>query len=222
MLRIDEAHRGKTVRCPNCSERFVLPREEEEQGNEEAVTSYTTAKEQPPPIPPRLAPRRRVVDEDEDAPPRRRARDEEEPEEVEPLRRRRRDDEDDDAPRVRKRRRKKRRRIESSFAGLEWEKIALIALAGFWLLLTGAAFVFPPLAIGLFALGGLLATAARIWMIVAAFQEDSSTGCLVMFFPWYGFLNVEDRRPLLLFGVALLFIVTGVVVLVISHALGRL
>jgi hypothetical protein len=133
-----------------------------------------------------------------------------------PRRRARRVEDDEDHPRPRRR----RRRGGSFFADWGVGKILLTVAGGVWLLLLGGAFLFPPCAIVLIVLGFLMAVAARIWMIVAAFGEDAGTGCLVVALPWYGLWSLEDQRPLLLLGAGLLFVVSGIGVLFVDHLLG--
>jgi hypothetical protein len=185
------------VKCPNCEQKFVVPLEEQEQDDPGVVGSYAVT-EAPPaarPGPPPIPPRRRIRYED--------------------------DDRDDDVERPRPRRRvRRRRRQEPSewFGGWGWEKIALMVLAGVWLASVGVAFIVPPVALLIFAGGFVLLLCGRIWAIVAAFSEDSSTGCTVLLFPWYGLLNLEDRRPLLVMGVGVLFVLSGLGVAVVTGA----
>jgi hypothetical protein len=194
-LRVDDAHRGKTAKCPNCGQRFVIPEAHEDEANENVVSSYTMHEERTPPAPPprpAIRPRVRRVDDD--------------------------DDDDDDRPR--KRRRRRRRRRDSFFAEWDVGKILLIAGAGVWLLLVGLSFLVHEFALVLLGLGFLLIIAARIWMIVAAFSEDAGMGCLVIALPWYGLWSLEDRRPLMLLGVGFLFLLSGIGVAVVCSALG--
>ena len=87
-------------------------------------------------------------------------------------------------------------------------------------MLVGLSFLSPLFALALMVLGFVLIIAARIWMIVSAFGEDAGMGCLVIFLPWYGLWSLEDRRPLMLLGVGFLFLLSGIGVAVVMHALG--
>jgi phage FluMu protein Com len=193
MLRIADAHRGKTAKCPNCAQRFVVPEADEDEANEDVVGTYTTREERsaPTPPPPVLRPRVRYVD----------------------------DDEDDDRPR-RRRRRRRRGGGGSFFADWGVGKVLLTVAAGVWLMLIGLSFLQPAFAVILIGLGFLMVIAARIWMVVAAFSEDAGLGCLAIALPWYGLWAVEDRRPLILLAVGILFILSAVVVMVALHGLG--
>jgi predicted Zn finger-like uncharacterized protein len=211
---------------PAAPRRAPPPARREEEDEEESPPR--ARRRGPPPIPPPVP-----EDEEEDEErqriqerPRRR-RDEEDDDEDRPRARRpiRRDEEDDeDRPRPIRRRRKKRRRdsgLPDVLSQWNFDKILFVAVIGVGLLLVGLTLVFPPFVIGLFGMGFLMLSVGRIWAIVAAFGEDSTTGCLTIMFPWYGLLNLEDRRPIFLVGMGILYIVAGIAILTILNASGR-
>jgi hypothetical protein len=92
----------------------------------------------------------------------------------------------------------------------------LVGSVGVWLVLLGLALVHPGFAIGLLVGGVALVVIARIWATVAATSEGLGPGCLMMASPYYflfNMFNLEDRRPLFLFAVGILYLLTALAVM---------
>ena len=73
--------------------------------------------------------------------------------------------------------------------------------------------------IGLFAAGFVLMLMARVWASFAA-SEEGGSGCLILLSPYYflfNLFNLEDRRPLFLFGVGIVYMLTGLALLSIFY-----
>jgi hypothetical protein len=194
VLRVDESKRGDVIGCPKCRERFAVPRfAEDDEPVDEQPAEYALKNEPDAPRP---------------KPP--------------PL------EEEDEDDRPRYRRRGKRRRAASD-SGLpdfltEWnlDKMLLVGSIGVGLVLFGAALVAPPLLFGLFGAACVMLTVSRVWAIVAAFGESSESGCLTVVFPWYGLFGLEDKRPVFLFAVGIIYLLLGAGVLTILSAAGYL
>ena len=65
-------------------------------------------------------------------------------------------------------------------------------------------------------------TVSHVWAIVAAFGEGSESGCLTVVFPWYGLFGLEDKRPVFLFAVGIIYLLLGAGVLTIVSTAGYL
>lgn len=195
ILRVDESKRGGVIGCPKCRERFAVPRfAEDDEPVDEQPAEYTLKNEPdaPRPKPPPL--------EEED--------------------------DEDDRPRYRRRGRRRRAASDSGLPEFltEWnlDKMLLVGSIGVGLVLFGAALVLPPLLFGLIGAAIVMMTVSRVWAIVAAFGEDTGTGCLTVVFPWYGLFGLEDKRPVFLFAVGIIYLLLAGAVLAILNATGYL
>ena len=192
ILRIDESSRGDVVACPKCRRRFAVPRFAEDDEPLEEQPAQYTIKEEPV-TRPKLPPLLREED-----------------------------DEDDNRPVLRRRRRRAESGLPDFLGEWNFDKALLVGAVGVWFVLCGLALVHPGFLFGLIGGGILMLLVARIWSITVAFGEDSGTGCATLLFPWYGLFGLEDKRPLFLFAVGILYIATGVGVMALLQAVGRL
>lgn len=194
ILRIDESMRGDIIGCPKCARRFAVPRFAEDDEPLDEPAPYAVKDE---PLPPRPVPRPRADDDEGDE-----------------------GDEDRPVIRRRQRRREAPTGLPDFLAQWNLDKVLLVGSVGVWFVLLGLALVEKGFAIGLFAGGVLLLFAARVWASAAAFNEGAGSGCLIMLSPWYflaNLFNLEDRRPLFLFGVGIVYLLTGLALLTIFY-----
>ena len=86
-------------------------------------------------------------------------------------------------------------------------------------MLLGLALMQNGSSIGLFAAGFVLVLLAHVWASLAA-SEEGGSGCLMLLSPWYYLMTLfelEDRRPLFLFGVGIVYLLTGLALLSIFY-----
>jgi hypothetical protein len=224
-LAVGDHLAGRIVVCPECKGKARVPKpappavqpaeavealeEVEELEEVEDVLPARPQKTGIKPAPGQAGPRR-PAGEDEDRP-----------------RRRPRDDYEDEDDRPRRRRRPKPRRIrlksesgEGIFSegifGMEIFSVVIIGLALLAVPLLALCFVpgfgvlFILLAGGL---GSLMAIGGGVWLLIVAFSEDSTTGFLCLFVPFYMFYFVLTefetcRRPFLVYGLGM-FLLLG-------------
>jgi hypothetical protein len=194
ILRIDESSRGDVIGCPKCARRFAVPRFAEDDEPLDEPAPYVVKDEPAPPRP--SVPKLRDDDEG-----------------------------DEDRPVIRRRRRRREAPTGLPDFLAQWnlDKVLLVGSVGLWFVLLGLALVERGFAIGLFAGGLLLLFAARIWATAAAVNEGVGSGCFIMISPWFflaSLFNLEDRRPLFLFGVGILYLLTGLALLSIFYGKG--
>jgi DNA-directed RNA polymerase subunit M/transcription elongation factor TFIIS len=191
ILKIDEANRGNVVACPMCARRFAVPRSaKDDEPVEEQPAHYGVLEDTTPRGPIPLP-----LGEDEE-------------------------EKDEGRPVYRRRNRKRREQMATFMEDYHVGKVLLLGSAGVWLVLLGLALIHPIFAIGLFVGGFVLVTAARIWSMVVAFNEEDVFGCLMLLSPYYflfSLFNLEDRSPLILAGIGFLYLLTGLAVLSVFH-----
>ncbi len=188
ILQVEESSRGDTVRCPLCRRLFGVARRPEDDEPLDAAAPYQLKNE---PDAPRPVP-----------PP---------------------GEEDDDRPPIRRSRKRRRRKGEADLPDFlaQWnlDKILLVGSVGLWFVLLGLALMQNGFSIGLFAAGLVLVLLARVWASLAA-SEEGGSGCLMLLSPWYYLITLfelEDRRPLFLFGVGIVYLLTGLALLSIFY-----
>jgi hypothetical protein len=113
-----------------------------------------------------------------------------------------RDDELQDRPRKKKRRRKRKKKsfdIEAlNFLGLDTITLIALGITLLGFLFIPAAFIAPPLIFVPLVLGTVISLAGYVWIIVIAFQDDSTQGMLCLCFGpymlYYILVNFDEAK----------------------------
>ena len=129
ILKVEESHRGETVRCPLCGRHMVVPRRAEDDEPVDGLTPYRLKNEPDAPRPMPLLTGR----DEEDA-----------------------DDEDDYRPIRRRRKRRKASGLPDFLAQWNLDKVLLVGSIGLWFVLLGLALVERGFLIGIFVMGFVL------------------------------------------------------------------
>lgn len=205
-LSVKDEMAGRIAVCPSCKHKVRIPQPEapadDADEQEEAV---------PPPERPVKAGRRlRPADDEDEAPlrPARRSEEEEveEQEEVEEL------DEvgDGDEEEPSRKPARKRKKIRARSRGWDWfsgetvfNKIVIAAISLNFMLAVLAVFL-PPIALIPLLMSLVMLLAGHVMVLLAAFQDDGTSGCLCLLIPFYSLYFVlthldEVRSALLLY-----------------------